>query len=145
MVWPLDGLENLVFSAKVNSFVKYVYFFLLTKAIALHRNLSPQSPLQQCAQCTQQKVTYFSYLKRCSLSSRFLRLQSRISNYEHVSRLSSTSTSSIGSSQKKATLFWKRSHTIYYILLEPLLAVEWSYVYQQIFEAYFFPSDGNTY
>ena len=45
MVWPLDGLENLVFSAKVNSFVKYVYFFLLTKAIALCRNLSPKAPI----------------------------------------------------------------------------------------------------
>ena len=45
MVWPLDGLENLVFSAKVNSFVKYVYFFLLTKAIALYRNLSPKAPI----------------------------------------------------------------------------------------------------
>ena len=75
MVWPLDGLENLVFSAKVNSFVKYVYFFLLTKAIALYRNLSPKAPIVRIVVsllssnikylsmwCTQQKVTYFSYL-----------------------------------------------------------------------------------
>ena len=60
MVWPLDGLENLVFSAKVNSFVKYVYFFLLTKAIALYRNLSPKAPIVRIVVSLSSNIKYLS-------------------------------------------------------------------------------------